>query len=117
MSARRKLIAGIPLVAGAFFLGLAAGPAFADTVPYTLTLKDHKFTPAELQVPANEKFELKVINQDPTPAEFESHELYRQKLITGGSQVTISAGPLTPGTYEFFDGFHDREARGHIVAK
>jgi hypothetical protein len=104
------------LVAGAFLLGLVA-PALADTASYTLTLKDHKFTPAELQVPANQKFELKVVNQDSTPAEFESHELHREKVITGGGQVTVSVGPLKPGTYEFFDDFHERETRGRIIAK
>jgi hypothetical protein len=104
------------LVAGAFLFSLVA-PALADSPAYTLTLKDHKFTPAELQVPANQKFDLKVVNQDTTPAEFESHELHREKVVTGGGQITVSVGPLKPGTYEFFDDFHERETRGRIIAK
>ncbi len=45
--------------------------AHADET-YRLTLKDHKFTPAELTIPANERFIIEVENQDTTPAEFES---------------------------------------------
>jgi hypothetical protein len=104
------------LVAGAFLISLV-GPALADTPSYTLTLKDHKFTPAELQVPANQKFTLRVVNQDSTPAEFESHELHREKVVTGGGHIIVAVGPLKPGTYEFFDDFHERETRGRIIVK
>jgi len=99
------------------FLALAlAGPALADT-PYTLTIHNHQFQPTELEVPAGKKIELQVVNQDPSAEEFESTELHREKLVTGGGKITVYVGPLSPGRYEFFGDFHPKTARGHIVAK
>jgi hypothetical protein len=42
----------------------------ADTPSVSLTLRNHRFEPVELEVPAGQKIELHVINADPTPAEF-----------------------------------------------
>jgi len=95
---------------------LVASPAMADNPTASLTLRNHQFEPSELEVPAGQKIELRVNNADPNPAEFESSDLHREKVVTGGQQVTVFIGPLRPGRYEFFDDFNPR-ARGHIVAK
>ncbi|HYE36331.1 cupredoxin domain-containing protein [Methylocaldum sp.] len=84
---------------------------------YTLTIKEHRFEPVELEVPAGQKIKLIVKNEDPTPEEFESRSLKREKIIPGKSQATVSVGPLDPGTYEFFGEFHEESAKGRIVAK
>lgn len=84
---------------------------------YTLVIREHRFEPAELEVPAGQKIKLVVKNEDPTPEEFESHSLKREKIIPGKSQVTVSIGPLDPGTYDFFGEFHEETAKGRIVAK
>jgi hypothetical protein len=84
---------------------------------YTIVIKDHRMNPAELEVPAGKKIKLLVDNQDPTPEEFESHSLNREKVIPGNSKVTIFIGPLKPGSYEFFGEFHEATAQGRIVAK
>src|SRR5215468_4523949 len=89
----------------------------AQDPAYTLTIKDHKFQPTEIEIPANRKVSLIVKNEDTTPEEFESHELKREKVIPGGQQATIAIGPLKPGRYEFFGEFNPKTARGHIVAK
>jgi len=94
-----------------------AGGAQADPARYTLTIRDHRFSPVELQVPAGQKIELHVVNQDPTPEEFESTELHREKVVSGGQEITVFIGPLRPGSYEFFGDFNPATARGHIVAK
>ncbi|HEX6959040.1 MAG TPA: cupredoxin domain-containing protein [Ferrovibrio sp.] len=105
------LLTGIVAIAG-------AGPARAGETPvFTLTIKDHKFDPATLQVPAGKRFELVVKNADATPEEFESKSLRREKIIKGGDQATIKLGPLKPGTYDFFGEFHEDTAKGNIVAK
>ena len=93
----------------------AAAPAEGQQI--TLRIKDHKFIPAQLDVPANVKFELLVVNEDPTPEEFESHELNREKIVTGNGQITVSIGPLKPGTYPYFGEFHMDTAQGTLVAK
>lgn len=94
----------------------AASPAFA-AAPYVLTLKDHRFTPSELEVPANEKVRITIKNEDATPAEFESHALKREKIIRGNSEASITVGPLKAGSYPFFDEFNEATARGQITVR
>lgn len=91
--------------------------AVAEVPEYTLTLREHRFEPAELTVPANTKVRLKVINSDPTPEEFESHELNREKLIAGGATATIFVGPLEPGRYPFFGEFNEASAQGVLIVE
>jgi hypothetical protein len=51
----------------------AACWAHADDLQATLTIRDHKFEPAELSVPAGVKIRLSIENHDATPEDFESH--------------------------------------------
>ena len=99
-------------------LALVSGSAAAgDLGPYTLRIKDNKFIPAQLVVPANTKFKLIVVNEDATPEEFESHELNREKIVTGKGKITVFLGPLKPGKYPFFGEFHPKTAQGVLIAK
>ena len=92
--------------------------ALAQGMPEVrLSIKEHRFIPAELKVPANTKVKLIVANEDPTPEEFESHSLNREKVIPGRSSATIYVGPLKPGRYEFFGEFHEATAKGTLVAE
>ena len=103
-----------------FMLALIFGhatSAMAQDAPYTLVIKDHKFQPTEIEIPAGKKVELIVKNEDSTPEEFESTELRREKVVPGGQQATVYIGPLKPGRYEFFGDFNPKTARGHIVVK
>lgn len=93
-----------------------ATPARAQAV-FVIVIKDHRMVPAELQVPAGKKVKLLVDNQDPTPEEFESHSLNREKIIPGNTKATIFIGPLKPGSYEFFGEFHQETAQGRIIVK
>jgi plastocyanin len=97
---------------------LAIGASVQAQEPtYTLLIKNHQFEPTEIQIPAGQKITLTVKNNDPTPEEFESTELRREKVVPGGEQITVYIGPLKPGSYEFFGDFNPSTARGHIVAK
>lgn len=96
---------------------LAASLAQAAVPEFTIRIKDHLFFPAELEVPAGQKVRLLVINEDPTPEEFESYELNREKVIPGGTRAVIFIGPLKPGTYPFFGEFYPKTAQGRIIAK
>src|ERR1700756_2081965 len=104
------------LVSFALILATSANVA-AQEPTYTLTIKDHKFQPAEIEIPAGQKIALTVKNDDPTPEEFESIELRREKVVSGGDQITVYIGPLKAGRYEFFGDFNPTTARGHIIAK
>ena len=103
-------LAAFPVIA-------AAAPALADDPTFALSIRDHKFEPARIEVPANQRFRLLVKNLDDTAEEFESVELKREKVIPGGRQAIIQLGPLAPGTYKFFGEYHEATAQGVIVAK
>ncbi len=91
--------------------------AYAVDNEATLVIRDHRFEPEEVRVPAGQKIKLMVHNQDSTPEEFESYELNREKVAAPGAKVTIYIGPLSPGRYPFFGEFHAETARGTIVAE
>jgi hypothetical protein len=105
----------------ALMLSLAAslfcGGALAQDASFTLTIKDHRFEPSQLEVPAGKKFKLLVKNLDATPEEFDSTDLKREKVIPGKSEATVIIGPLRQGTYKFVGEFHESTAKGSIVAK
>jgi len=82
-----------------------------------LVIKNHRFEPAEVKVPAGKRVKLVVHNQDPTPEEFESHSMNREKVIPGGAKASIFVGPLKPGRYTFFGEFNEATAKGAVVAE
>jgi plastocyanin len=96
---------------------LAAAPCWGADHEARLVIRDHKFEPAELTVPAGQKIRLTVENQDATPEEFESNELNREKIVTGKGTITIMLGPLDAGRYPFFGDFHQETAQGLLVVK
>jgi plastocyanin len=84
---------------------------------FSLAIKDHRFEPAELQVPAGQAFTLNVSNQDASPEEFESDDLDIEKVIAGGQSAVIKVEPLDAGRYEFYGEYHEDSAKGAIIAK
>ena len=110
-----------PLLAGALVLALSATAyptrSLAADLERALVIKNHKFEPVELRVPANQRIRLTVHNQDPTPEEFESHALNREKIVPPGAKAVIFFGPLKPGRYEFFGEYHEASARGVVIAE
>lgn len=108
-----RILAGSAILAAGVALGL---PAAAED-GFTLAIKGKAFEPNELTVPAGQKVTLTVKNLNPTPSEFESSDLNREKVVTGGNAITVFVGPLRPGSYEFFDDFSADTPHGHIIAK
>jgi len=107
-------LAVVGVVAG---LSIAAPSGAAEITGANIAIKDHVFAPAELHVPAGKRILLKVDNQDPTPEEFESHELKVEKVIPGGSSGIVRFGPLEPGRYPFFGEFNEATAKGVVVVE
>ncbi len=91
--------------------------ARSDDPAITLTINGHRFEPQELAIPAGKKVTLAVKNLNATPSEFESTDLNREKVVVGGSTITLFIGPLRPGSYEFFDDLNTDTPHGHIIAK
>lgn len=116
--ARRRGQGGIALAAVALIAAATlAFPVLAASDTVTISIKDHRFDPDEITVPAGKQVTLVVKNMDATPEEFESRELNREKVIAGGAEGRVLIGPLEPGTYSFFGEFHEDTAKGRIVAK
>lgn len=104
----------LPLLFG---LCAAFGPVQATEPEVVLVIKNHRFEPAELKVPAGQRIKLVVHNKDSTPEEFESHSLNREKIVPAGAKVTIYIGPLKPGRYEFVGEYNQATAKGTVVAE
>jgi len=113
---RRRLIglAGLALVFAAlpWTIGLASDPPVIS-----LAIKSGHFIPETLEVPAGQKFKLRVANEGPAVEEFESSDLNRENIVLPGATLDIYLGPLERGSYGFFGDFHPDTARGRIIAK
>jgi hypothetical protein len=104
------------LCPGLMLLAFVSAARAADE-PFTLTLKDHRFEPTVIEIPAGKKVKLVVRNLDTTPEEFDSAALNREKVIAGGGEGTIWIGPLDAGTYDFIGEYHADTAKGQVIAK
>jgi plastocyanin len=89
------------------------GAATASALP-VLILKHQAFEPQTLTIPAGQQIRILVRNEDALPAEFESSDLSREKVIPGGTALPVYIGPLNPGRYQFFNDFHP-SSTGTIV--
>ncbi|WP_296710663.1 cupredoxin domain-containing protein [Rhodoblastus sp.] len=95
---------------------LLAAPALAQQA-VQITIKGHKFSPAQPHAPANQAFTIVVKNLDSTAAEFESKSLRVEKVVAPGAQVSMQIRPLNPGHYAFFDDFHQDTTEGELIVE
>ena len=85
--------------------------------PQAIHFENHKFTPQTLDVPSGQKLTLKVTNASQETIEFESFKLNREKVVTPGETISVNLPALSPGSYDFYDDFHQDVPQGSIVAK
>ena len=97
-------------------LGASATSAFAADDVVNLTLKDHKFSPDGVTIPAGKKVKFVVKNLDATPAG-SSDDFKAEKVVPAGKSVEILVGPLKAGTYEFHDEYHEAQSKTHLTVK
>src|SRR5665647_845590 len=98
----KTLSAHIKAIVTTMLVGSVCPGVFAADPDVALVIKNHRFEPTEIKVPANQRVRLTVHDQDGTPEEFESHALNREKIFPGGVKAVIFIGPLQPGRYEFY---------------
>jgi plastocyanin len=96
-------------------LSVANGEAFAQE--FNIVIRNHKFEPPEIRVPAGKRVSIYVSNEDASAEEFESRALKIEKVIPGKSKGLVRVGPLAPGRYEFIGEFHADTAKGVIIAE
>lgn len=106
------------LMAVVALLAVPTASAWAEDVAvYRISIKDHRFVPEAVTIPANAKVTLIVSNEDATPEEFDSIPLRREKVVPAGKEVTILLGPLKPGSYAFTGEYHEDTAKGTVLVK
>lgn len=86
-------------------------------VDVEIVFEGHRFVPPNVAVPAGVAFTVRVANHDKAAIEFESFKLNREKVVEPGKSIVVRLPALKPGTYDFFDDFHDDVTPGVIVAK
>ncbi len=105
-------------IVGVLILGaVLLGPSVEAQQAPTLTLEMHRFSPADLRVPANTAFVLTIVNKDKEDEEFEVSALRIEKIIPGGKTLQLQMPALKPGSYEFVGEFHEDTAKGHLIAE
>jgi cupredoxin-like protein len=101
----------------ALVLAVACFPAVAQQpATVSISVKNHRFQPAQIPAPAKVPIELRIKNLDPTPMEFESVSLRVEKVVAGNSEGVIRLRPLEAGSYNFFDDFNP-QTTGVLVVR
>ncbi|TXL73478.1 cupredoxin domain-containing protein [Vineibacter terrae] len=119
---RLRLIMGLLLLAVGFgaLVNDVIPAARADDTPFEvrITIRDHKFEPAMIEVPPNRALKLIVTNADSTAEEFESVGLKIERVIPPGKTAEFVVKPLRANrNYKFFGEFHPDTAQGQVVVK
>ena len=110
------VLRAVALGSGLMLLGVVPLSA-AETAPIVVTLKDHRFDPAEIHVKAGEPAVIDLHNQDPTAEEFDSDALGVEKVILGGRSGLVRLHALAPGRYPFMGEYHSDTAQGVVIAE
>ncbi|MBQ0720812.1 MAG: cupredoxin domain-containing protein [Gammaproteobacteria bacterium] len=101
----------------ALVISLLSVAASAEREEFHVVIKNHRFSPAEIHVPANSLLWLVLENKDASSEEFESLDLHREKIIAPGKTAKIKIGPLKEGAYRFMGAFNPQTAQGVVIAK
>lgn len=91
--------------------------AYGAKPTFEVEIINHLFIPSVIEIPKGTKVKLVIHNRDSTPEEFESYELNREKVVMGGSKITVFIGPLEAGVYPFFGEFNPKTAQGKVVVE
>jgi plastocyanin len=113
MGRRIGAIGALLLLAAVLMVGSHAANA-GDAVSLSVTIKDHKFDPAEVHAPAGQAIEFHVKNLNDIVSEFESSDLHFEKIVPVGSEAVVHVRALQPGKYNFYDDFH-HQTQGYLI--
>ncbi|MBV8047253.1 MAG: cupredoxin domain-containing protein [Paludibacterium sp.] len=103
-------------VAAALLLASPLAALAEDMPTFRLEMGDGKFSTTRIEAPARTRFKIEVVNKGKTPAEFESLQLRKEKVLAPGAESFVVFQSLSPGEYRFYDDFHP-SAQGVIVVK
>lgn len=115
MPLRRRLPAPLALLP-VLLLGHPAAHA-GQPLSMELSIRNHVFVPAQIDVPSGTPVVLTIHNQDPTPEEFDSSALKVEQVVPGGSSARVRLRPLGPGRFPFMGEYNPATAQGAVVSK
>ena len=88
-----------------------------DIATYSIELKDHHFSPAEIHVAAGKPFIVTVTNNDSAPEEFEMLLPPLERVIRPGQQGKMRIKPLAAGRFPFFGENDPDSERGAFISE
>lgn len=113
---RGVLFKAVLVIAATLSGAAVAADAKAPAMPtIQIIIRNHRFVPNQVTAPAGVKFKIQVRNEDATPEEFESYDFKVEKIVTPKGTITVTVGPLKPGTYAFFGEFNPKTAKGTLT--
>lgn len=104
-------------LASALFALCASGAAADDLTTYSITLKNHHFTPAEIHVPTGKPFQVIVTNDNGASDEFEMLLPPVERAIQPGQQGVVRMRPLGPGRFPFFGEADPDSEQGAFISE
>jgi hypothetical protein len=108
----------VRIAAAAVLVLSMVGTAYSDDLAtYSITLKDHHFTPSEIHVPTGKPFVVLVTNADPAAEEFEMLLPALERVIQPGEQGKMRIRPLGPGRFPIFGESDPDSERGAFVSE
>lgn len=111
----RKTLRHALVLAAATLLAFAAT---AQELPaFQIVMKDGRFSPERLEVPAGKRFKLVLKNEGRGPAEFENLSMRVEKVLAPGVTSFVVLPALKPGEYRFTDEFRSQSRGLTIMAK
>lgn len=100
------------------FCALFAAHAYAQQpLVFEITSNDGKLTPSRIEVPAERKIKLILINAGKGALEFEHPDLRIEKVLAPGARSFVVIHKLRAGRYRFIDEYHPQTAYCDIIAK
>lgn len=88
-----------------------------DAKTYPLVIKDAAFQPAEIHVPKDTPFVIKLTNSNAAPVELEAKELKIEKVAAGNSDIVVKVKAMPAGKYLFVDEFQEDVAKGYVIVE
>ncbi|MBI3044961.1 MAG: cupredoxin domain-containing protein [Betaproteobacteria bacterium] len=97
---------------------VALTAAAAQDLPvFQIVMKDGRFSPERLEVPAGKRLKLVLKNEGRGPAEFENLSMRVEKVLAPGVTSFVVLHGLKPGEYRFVDEFRPDGGSLTLVAK
>ena len=96
---------------------LTSSAVAEDLTSYSITLKNHHFTPAEIHVPTGKPFLVVVTNDNGASDEFEMLLPPVERVIQPGQQGVVRIRPLGPGRFPFFGESDPDSEQGAFISE